>query len=233
MTQSDLVNLIAQSAWFAGVPAEGCKVLAAASRTHSFDRGSYVYSAGELTTDVYCLLSGRLRLGMTSVLGQEFVVTDIEPGSWFGEQTLASDAPRVMDAAVVDKSSVLSISRHVVLEMGDKYPVFFRNLFQIQTDNNRQILELLGGMLFYPLRARLAGRLLQLVEQHGEKADGGVYVRIKLSQNDFARLSLGSRQRINKIFREWYEQDIIVMQGEFYFIKNLPALQKEIDLTDL
>lgn len=88
-------------------------------------------------------------------------------------------------------------------------------------------------MLFYPLRARLAGRLLELVAEQGDEAEGAVCLNINLSQNDFARLSFGSRQRINKIFGEWSEQGIVVTQSEHYFIKDIDALVRETDLSRL
>ena len=87
-------------------------------------------------------------------------------------------------------------------------------------------------MLFYPLRARLAGRMLLLISEHGEAADGGYYLNINLSQNDFARLTLGSRQRINKILREWHEQGIVINQNDRYFIPNIDAFLKEVELKE-
>lgn len=231
--QVDAAELVARSPWFAGIPAAACEAVVAAARIRKLSKGSFVYSAGEATTDVFCLIKGRLRIGMTSVLGQEFAITDIEPETWFGQPALASDAVRVLDASVISRATILEIPRQSVLALGEQHPVLYKNLFTEQVHINRKVFKLLGGMLFYPLRARLAGRLLLLVEQHGEARDGGVYVKVKLSQNDFARLSLGSRQRINKIFREWYDQGIVVMKNDCYFIRDLPALQREIDLTDV
>ncbi len=233
MANVDIASVIARSCWFSGIETSELSGLVASARIRNLVRGSFVYSAGEVTTDIYCLISGRLRLGMTSALGQEFSVTDIEPDSWFGEPALSSDSARLLDAAVIEDSVVLEIPRQTVLELAESAPRLYKNLFAAQVDTNRQIVELLAGMLFYPLRARLAGRLLQLIELHGEEADGGIYVKTKLSQNDFARLSLGSRQRINKIFREWHDQGIVVMKGDQYVIRDLPALQQEIELSDL
>ena len=58
----------------------------------------------------------------------------------------------------------------------------------------------MAGIAFYPLRARLAGRLLVLRLDYGVPCDEGDLLDVHLSQSDFARLCLGSRQRINKFF---------------------------------
>ena len=83
-----------------------------------------------------------------------------------------------------------------------------------------------------PLRSRLAGRFLALVEEHGQKGDDGVTIDMQLSQSDFAQLSLGSRQRINKILSEWREDGIIELQSNQYLIRDIEALRGEMELKD-
>jgi hypothetical protein len=46
-------------------------------------------------------------------------------------------------------------------------------------------------------------------------------------------LYLGSRQRVNKIFREWTEQDILALQGDYYVIYDLNRLKVEINVQAL
>ena len=123
---------------------------------------------------------------------------------------------------------VIPIAR--VLAVAERYPLMYRNLFRDNVDRSRGVYTLLGGVLFYPLRARLAGRVLELVNDHGESRDGGVYLHISLSQNDFARLAFGSRQRINRIFRDWSDAGIVQMRDDKYFIQDLGALRRELEL---
>jgi len=87
-------------------------------------------------------------------------------------------------------------------------------------------------MAFYPLRSRLAGRLLALIEEHGQQGAEGVLIDINMSQTDFAQLSLGSRQRINKILSEWRESGIIEVRTNHYVIRDLDALRAELELKD-
>lgn len=229
----DINAALTRSPWFQGLPSAAIKKLADGARVKQYAMNSYLYSVGEQTTEVFCVLSGRVRVSITGTLGQEFAITDMESESWLGEPALTGDEPRVLDAQVKETAMILVLPRSVVLAVGEQYPLMYRNLFSQHVTRSRSMYELLGGMLFYPLRARLAGRLLELVAEHGEEVEGGVYLNINLSQNDFARLSFGSRQRINKIFGEWSEQGIVVTQSEHYFIKDIDALVKETDLSEL
>lgn len=232
MDRNAIAATIARSTWFAGLSTEELAPLSESGRVRRYPRGSFVFAAGDHTTDIFCLVEGRLRIGMTSVLGKEFTLTDLEPETWFGEQALRSDDRWVLDALALEDSAVLHVPREPVRELGDRNPRLYRNLFTAHIDNTRKVCQLLGGMLFYPLRARLAGRLLYLAREHGEPGDGGVYLNVSLSQKDFARLSLGSRQRINKIFRDWFHAGIVLMKGDRYFISDVAALKQETRLTE-
>lgn len=195
-----------------------------------YDAGEFVYRTGEKTSKVYGVVTGRVRASLSGPDGQEFAVTDMENGYWFGEPTLGCDEPRIMDARVFEPSKIICLNKRLLLEVAEANPTMYRNLFHYQVQRTRAVTELMGGMLFYPLSARIGFRLITLAEEYGEARDGGVYVNTRMNQNDFARLSMGSRQRVNKILRSWNERGLIESQGDSYFIPNLDALR--LELTD-
>ena len=204
--------------------------LTESAHVRTYRKNSYLYTIGEASNDVYCIASGRVRLLLSSAIGQEYAIRDLEPEAWLGEQFLASDLPTAIDARIVEPTSVITIPRGVVLAIGEQHPQMYKNIFVHHMTRSRGIYLLLVGMAFYPLRSRLAGRFLALVEEHGQKGDDGVTIDMQLSQSDFAQLSLGSRQRINKILSEWREDGIIELQSNKYLIRDIEALRGEMEL---
>jgi CRP-like cAMP-binding protein len=228
----DIVGIIARSPWFEGLPGNAHKQLADAARIRSYRKNSYLYTIGEKSSDVFCILSGRIRLLLSSAIGQEYAITDLEPEAWLGEQFLAVERPTMIDARIAESATVLVIPKASVLSVGDQYPQMYKKIFVENILRSQGIYVLLLGMAFYPLRSRLAGRFLALIEEHGKQEDEGVYLDVHLSQNDFAQLSLGSRQRINKILSEWRERGIIELQSNHYLIRDVDALTREMELHD-
>ena len=228
----DIVEVISRSPWFNELPPEAHQRLAESARVRSYRKGSYLYTTGELQGDVFCIISGRVRLFLTSAIGQEYAVNDLEPEAWVGEQFLVGEVPTALDAQLVEDSTILVVPRSSMLQVADQYPLTYRMLFAQTMERSRGLFILLQGMAFYPLRTRLAGRLLHLLEEHGQKTDDGLLLDVSLSQNDLAQLSLGSRQRINKILSEWRERGIIELQGSHYLIRDLESLSAEMELRD-
>jgi CRP/FNR family cyclic AMP-dependent transcriptional regulator len=228
----DIIGVISRSPWFENLPGEAHERLAAASRIRSYRKNSYLYTTGEKSTEIFCILSGRVRMLLTSAIGQEYAISDFEPESWLGGEFLAGDNATSLDVQINENTTVLVIPRAAVLEVGERHPQMFRRLFADTMSRLAGLLVLLQGMAFYPLRSRLAGWFLELIEKHGQQNDEGIYLDVHLSQNDFAQLSLGSRQRINKILGEWREQGILDLQSNRYLIRNIEALRAEMELKD-
>jgi CRP/FNR family cyclic AMP-dependent transcriptional regulator len=230
--QTDVPAIIRSSDWFKDIPEDAIQKLAKATKIEKYAKNSFLFCAGDITKSIYCLLEGRIRVSIVSSIGQEFALTDIEPLGWMGDASLFSEEGRVLELQFKEAGRALNIPRNVVLAIADEYPTVYKNLLKDHMIRTRQTYLLLGGMLFYPLKSRLAGRILSLLEEHGTPCEEGTRLNISLSQKDFARLILGSRQRINKIFREWDDLGIILMKDGRYIIPDITRLEKEVELQD-
>lgn len=224
--------LVAESPWFQNLPGEALAELAAAAGFKDLPVGSYIYEQGRPTTEIFCVVEGRVRVSLLSPNGHEFALIEREPGTWFGEPGLVNDEGRIIEATAIEFTRLLVIPREVVLSIGGRYPRMYENLFRYSQGILRSLHELIGGILFYPLKARVAGRLMHLCEEHGEPSDGGVLLDIKVSQNDFARLALGSRQRVNRVFRDWASRGLVEMRADHIWVRDLHQLEQEIDLFE-
>lgn len=225
-------DFIAASTWFTDAPDDVLDKLADAAKIRQFHANSYLWSMGETNTELFGVVSGRVRMYIASTMGQEFTLVDREEGSWLGEACLRDDLGRLIGARTVMASDILVIHRQVVLEAARDWPLLYRNLFLHEVILCRGLYELLSGMLFYPLKTRVAGRLLALVQEHGQQVEEGTLLDIKVSQNDFARLAMGSRQRVNRIFRDWDKRGLVETRGDFLLITDLEAFEQELVAFD-
>ena len=232
MTEIDFQTIVSRSPWFEGLPEEALGQLAAACVRRHLDAGECIYRQGFPTTEVYCITKGRVRVSLHSPNGQEFALIEREPEAWFGEPGLLNDEGRVLEASAIDAVELLVIPREVVLEIAELHPLMYKNLFHYNMQTLRNMHQLVGGILFYPLKARVAGRLLYLLEGHGQQTEEGFLLDIKVSQNDFARLALGSRQRVNKIFRDWSMRGLVETRNDFLLVPDPERLTEEISLFE-
>ena len=231
--QFDIASIIADAPWFREASDDALEALIKAAKVRHIKTDKYIYCLGDQLTEVYMVLAGRVRLNITSSLGQEYALIEMEENYWFGEAAIADGQSKALEAQAQGPATILVIPMKAFNKACQLSPIIYKNLFKETVQRSRGLYTLLAGLAFYPLRARLAGRMLSLIGDHGIETAKGVLIDIKLSQKDFARLSLGSRQRINKIFREWNEREIVVQESDHYCIKDLAALTAEIELHDI
>lgn len=232
MTEVSSREIIQDAHLFQGLPDIALDQLAAAADYRELPVNSYIYEQGLPTREICCLLSGRVRVSISSPNDQEFALVDHEEGTWLGLPALVGDEERIIDARVIEAARVLTISREVVLAVGDQHPIMYRNLFRHNQEIIRGLHVLMTGILFYPLRSRVAGRLMDFARDHGRQTTDGLLLDIKVSQNEFARLSLGSRQRVNKVFRDWSQRGIVLTRDDHLLIPSLELLEQEISLFE-
>ena len=228
----DIFKILKASDWFAGVADDGLAELADAAQIRHIKASQRLYKMGDKTSSLYCLLSGRVRLSIIGRLGQEFALTELEPLYWWGEASLEPDGTRIQEARVKADADVMLLPRAAVFKVAESYPVVYKNLFFSGLRRSRKIYGVLDAALFDSLSSRLAQRLLELLSRYGQPLDGGTLLAFQLSQNDLARLIRGSRQRVNKVLREWTEQGILSMRGEYYIIHDLGLLQTRADSNE-
>lgn len=226
--KADTRQFLASAKWFEGIPEPLLDRLVSASSTKHFEAGSHIWRVGDKTKSLYGVIHGRIRLYQASESGQEYAFADWEDRAWFGEQTLAVDQPNMLGVKVLEPSDILVLPSKSVQQVAGEWPVFYEKLFKYSWQNTRGLYEIISSIAFYPLKARVAGRVLQLIEEHGNRTEEGFLLNVKLSQNDFASLSMGSRQRVNAIFREWTRQGLIDYQDDYLLIKKPQALAKEM-----
>ena len=224
-------NIIETASWTRNVSGEALDGMLEYAKFRSVSRKGYFFHLGDPCNKFYGLLSGQVRLSVPSKTGDEFIIIDVSKGMWFGAAFLKDTAPRSADAIALVDSEVVEIPATVVRAAADKFPEIYKNLYADQSLHFRLLCNLMASMLFYPLKARLANRLLMLILLDGCREGQSAYLEKTLSQVDFAKLVNGSRQQVNRIFRQWNEQGIVRFADGKYHVPSVERLFVESKLT--
>ncbi len=227
-----LKQIIQTCQWFQGLPDDALTILEKAARVKHFDRSKYLYRLEENTESIYAVISGFVRIKISSIQGQEFAITEFSSNAWFGEYSLTDKPVKMFEAQVLENSSILEIPKAVVKSIAEQYPVVYKNLFKDQLERTLNMCELLNGMLFYPLSARVAGRLVWFAQNFGSEVDSGISINKKMSQQELADLTLGSRQRVNKTLKEFEQLGILSITSQKYLVKDLNLLKEQTNLKE-
>ena len=169
---------------FAGLDDTALHGLAAAVSQRSFRRGQYLWYEGDDGDRLLVVVSGLLKVMVTTEQGDEVVLTTVGPRESIGELAVLNRVPRSATVVAVEPTTVLSLGRATVLELMARHPSVLDAVLRALGDLVRRLTEQTSDLIVLDLGARLAKLLLRLagpaaagVDHGGRARPGTVAVR--------------------------------------------------------
>jgi CRP-like cAMP-binding protein len=101
--------------------------LATSSPGHTiskYGRGDAIFAQGDPADDIFYVQHGQVKITVISHRGKEAVVAILLVGQFFGETALNGERMRLSTAMAIEDSTIVRITRSVMLDTLHKYPAF-------------------------------------------------------------------------------------------------------------
>lgn len=167
-----------------------------------FRRGGTLVHQGEEPGRVLVIENGRAKVTALTEDGRELVIAFAGPGDLLGELSALSGAPRAATVRSLEPLDALAVARGEFEAFLDANPrvalVILRGVIaRLREADQRQV-----EFAAYRTVTRVARRLLELAEHHGEDTGAGVRITLPISQEELAGWAGGSREAVSKALRE-------------------------------
>lgn len=232
LDKTSLLEQVSAGGWLHGISDAEISSVIELSTVKKFGVGEFIYMVGDEQQNLFCILDGQVSISIIDPRGEEFVLTIWETGGWFGEAAFHQSSEMPLEARAKTEVTVLLVPIPVIDTVLSNGATFYRNIMIDMVGRAKLLYKLVETLLFRPLRARVAMRILHLVELFGQQEGDSIVLPFKISQSDIARMSGGSRQRVNQIFRDWSDKGFISKENKRYMIHNIDALTVEMDAID-
>jgi CRP/FNR family cyclic AMP-dependent transcriptional regulator len=225
----DKREILATNPLLSGLPADVVEELMAVSVVKQFADGECVYAQGQEGDGLFGVVQGRIRLSNSSREGKELLVMLVEPGDWIGEVSLLDGLPRSLDAYAMGECAVLFLPRARFDALLKAKPELYQYFIPMLCRKLRLALSYVEGVALFPLPARLAQRLLELVAFYGVSDDKpGTLIDVRLPQEDIAKMLGVSRQAISRELKRFESEGIIQLAYGQLRVMDEAALQREL-----
>jgi CRP-like cAMP-binding protein len=219
-------TLLASSPLFRDLKASATARLASALVPRHWPKDSAVYLRGDEATAFYGILGGRVRFGAASVEGREFVLDYAAAGQWFGEIGLFDGGPRVVDAFAAEPTDMVVLPRSELLAACSDDPSLPFRFLGLFSRRIRRAEDIIIDAAFLTLPARLARRLLALVEAGEDALAGREDAAVRLSQDELGRLTGVTRESAGKQLKAWEREGIVALEYGRVRVLDVAALRR-------
>lgn len=229
----DLADLLRRSEVFSGVDEASLSALAELARGRTWPEGRTIFQRGDTDTFLVAILSGRVRLALSTARGRELVLRHVGPGDVIGEFALIDGEPRSADAIAVTEVRGIVLERPAFLRVAEARPALglalARHLCSLLRNTNFQM----ESIALYDLQMRVARFLhISLRDTPGAEGRALVPVRWGLNQGELALIVGASRPKVNQVIQAFLAEGILIRQGN-QFLCARAALETYIDAYDM
>jgi CRP/FNR family cyclic AMP-dependent transcriptional regulator len=223
-------TLLAKQALFAGCSLAQLTELARKLQPRSYHEGDVIFYMGDPGTGLYLVTRGTVKVSLESADGQETMVALILPGDLFGELAVLDGEPRSATAIAMEPVEALFLRREDFVDFIEHTPGMAMRVIGMLCRRLRQTDELLGDLVFYNVSGRVAKKLLELARTHGVHANGGVAIRLPLTQQELANLVGSSRESVNKVMRYFRERRYVSIDRRYITLHQPEQLEALVAL---
>lgn len=197
----DAKTIIERNTLFRGLAAATIERVVGLASRRGYEAGAVVFLRGDTGDCLYGVVTGKVRISVTGSGGKEVFLNIMEPGDSFGEIALLDGEPRTASATALVATELMSIPRERFLALLHEEPSLALHLIRLLCQRARWTAELMEDSALLGAPARLAKRLLTLVNHHGKVSSGGA--RLAISQEELAQFLGLSRQIVNQHLQTW------------------------------
>ena len=223
----DPVPVLAESSLFKGMNAQELETLAPALKPRTYAKGSYIFHEGDPGNALYVVHSGQIKICRIGPGGEEAIYALLMPGDSFGEIALLSDeAVRTADAQAMELTECVTLGREPFLAFLERHPSMMRHLVMVLSRYVQAADESFAEVAFLDITGRVARKLLDLAQEHGEKTAEGTRIKIRLSQQTLASMVAASRENVNRALHRFTVRGDIKQDGGVITILRPAELRK-------
>lgn len=201
------------------------RMLGALAREVVLRPGEVLFEQGDDGDALFAILEGALEISVTSEDGRKLALDKMTAGDLLGEIALFDPGPRTATVTAIVESRLLKIRNADVIAAIRGAPDLAEDLIRLAGERMRYMSRQIGEQVFLPIAARLARKVIYLVD---ETNDGDEMLRI--SQANLAEFVGATREAVSKTLSEWKREGVVDLGRGTLEVTDRETLERIADL---
>jgi CRP/FNR family cyclic AMP-dependent transcriptional regulator len=199
--------------------------IVATCRWRDYDAGEQILSYNDLSTEVFFLAAGKVRIIVYSAEGKAVVFTDLKPGAMFGEISAIDGAPRSAGVEAIERSTIAALTASQFESLLLREPTVAVATLRHVTAEVRRLSERVLEFSTLVVQNRIHAELLRLAaDAHQE--DGQALLSPAPSLSDIADRISTHREAVSRELSRLGSIGLLRREGGDLLVTDLARLEK-------
>ena len=208
---------------FCDLDADAFEQLGRYAKPATLKRGATIFSKGDPGNSLIAVVSGTVKISISSPDGRSAILNLIGPGEIFGEVAVLDGQARTADATANSNCEIVVIDRREFLPFVRSQPSLAMKFIELLCTRLRWTSDQVEQVILQDLPGRLASALIRLTEKHSA-AQGGRSIAV--TQQEISEMVGMSRESINKQLRAWSMRNWVRLEHGAIVVLDLGPLQE-------
>lgn len=221
--RSEILAALSRVSLFQALPPEELELLADGAQPLAVEKGGFLFHKGDTPAGFHVVLSGQVKLLVSSAGGDEKVVEIVGPRDSFGEAVMFLGRPYPVSAMALLDTRCLLIRRETVDRLLAEDPQFARRLL---AGLSMRLHSLVQDVESYSIRSAIQRVIGYLLQQVPEDAESDIVIALPTTKFVIAsRLNL-TPETLSRVFHDLTENKLIEVQGRKIVVPSLRKLRE-------
>ena len=221
-------NILRQIPLFSSLKDDELEAIYKLSYIRKCTKDSLILLENEGGDTLFIIISGKVKVTTFSESGKEVIFSILNEGDFFGDMSLMDGKPRSATVISIEDSELRLLRRNDFIKLVEEHPGIALKLLEELTTRLRKADERIESLAILDVTGRVAGILLQLADEHGEKTDNGVVIKSRPTHQELANMVGTTRETVTRVLKQLENKKYINMSGKDLQIFDPEVFKKKL-----
>jgi CRP/FNR family transcriptional regulator, cyclic AMP receptor protein len=220
---SSKLSVLRQHPIFRDLQPEALDQLCRYAKHTVLKRGATLFAKDDPGNSLYAVISGTVKISISSPDGRNAILNLIGPGEVFGEMSVLDGQPRSADAIANTNCEIFVIDRRDFLPFVRSQPMLAMKFIELLCTRLRWTSEQVEQVILQDLPGRLASALLGLTEKRKPDPESHTII---ITQQEVSEMVGMTRESVNKQLRAWAARKWVRLEHGAIVVLDASALRE-------
>jgi CRP/FNR family transcriptional regulator, cyclic AMP receptor protein len=223
---SSKLSVLRKQPIFCDLDPEALDQLCRYAKHTTLKRGTTIVSKGDPGNSLIVVISGTIKISVSSPDGRSAILNLIGPGEIFGEVAVLDGQARTADATANSNCEIYVIDRRDFIPFVRSQPALAMKFIELLCTRLRWTSDQVEEVILQNLPGRLASALLRLTEKHKLAPAGRT---IAITQQEISEMVGMTRESINKQLRAWAARNWVRLEHGAIVVLDVASLRELVE----
>ena len=229
-SSNEHVNNLEHCSLFSDLSLQSLQQSCPSARIQIFEDRSPIYNQGNRCGDIFCILSGQVKLASADYNGNEFTIGFLQTGELFGPSLGSFEALDAQETATPKGSvAVWRVPAKEFRDLLHQHPTLSMRVIGALAQRQRKMERRLECFALKQTEARLAQTLRELSDCFEMRCEHGFGMHIRLTQQELADLVGASRSVVSTILNQLRKKGVLNYNREYLCVRGIEEIEQLIE----